>query len=107
MLDDALLHNPAVGRLVEPGDELIERELAAIGALEAAVRRVVGDDHDDVAPVRSVDGLDDETARQPPKEQRQVGRRAQPLSVAEYPAMAVIHTVTGWNAYAERLQVER
>ena len=27
MLDDALLHNPAVGRLVEPGDELIEREL--------------------------------------------------------------------------------
>ena len=107
MLDDAFLHNPAVGRLVELGDELIERELAAIGALEPAVRRVVGDDDDDVAPVRPVDRLDDEAARHPRKEQRQVGCRAQPLSVAEYPAIAVIHAVTGWNAYAECLQVER
>ena len=63
MLDDAFLHNPAVGRLVELGDELIERKLAAIGALEAAVRRVVGDDDDDVAPVRPVYRLDDEAAR--------------------------------------------
>lgn len=102
VLHDALLHDPALIRFVEQGDDLLEGLTGSVGAHRPSARGIVADHDHDALPVGGVERLDDRAAGQP----RQLRPAGQPLAVAEDAAFAVIQPMTGRHAHAQSLQIQ-